>query len=97
MGAGLLGEDLLRAQRHADGRLGGQPKRLIQRVGMQTLASAQDTGHRLVGDSDDVVQRLLLGQRAPGGLHVRPHEQRARIPGGIAIAHDRGPHAPGGA
>ncbi len=94
--ARLVGQDLLGAQRHADGGFRRQAERLVHRVGVQTLASAQHAGHGLVGHADDVVQRLLLGQRTAGRLHVRPHEQRAVILRAVALAHRRRPDAAGG-
>ncbi len=45
--ARLVRDDLLRAQRHADGFLGRQPQGLVHAVGVQGLRPAQDGGQRL--------------------------------------------------
>ncbi len=66
--AGLVGEDLLRAQRDLHRFLGGERQRLVHRVGVQRLRPAEHRGHRLVGDAHDVVRRLLRGERHAGGL-----------------------------
>ena len=40
---------------------------------MQALGAAEDGGQRLVGDADDVVERLLGGQGDAAGLGVEAH------------------------
>jgi hypothetical protein len=45
--AGLVGDDLLGAQRDAGGLLGGQGERLVHGVGVQALRAAEHAGERL--------------------------------------------------
>src|SRR5690606_34396231 len=77
--AGLVREDLLGAERDADGLLGGQRERLVHRVRVQRLRAAEHRGQRLVGDAHDVVLGLLRDQADAGGLRVR-----AQAPGLLA-------------
>jgi hypothetical protein len=67
---GLEGEDLLRAQRDLHRLLGRERERLVHGVGVQRLRAAEHRRERLVGDADDVVLRLLRGQRHAGRLRV---------------------------
>ena len=60
MNSGFMGQNLLGSQRHSNRGFGGQTKGFIHRVGMKTLTTAKNTRHRLVGHSDNIVQRLLL-------------------------------------
>src|SRR5690606_5084332 len=95
--ARLVREDLLGAERDADGLLGGQRERLVHGVGVQRLRAAEHRGERLVGDAHDVVLRLLRDQADAGGLRVR-----AQAPGLLAlravdVAHAARPDAAGGA
>ena len=60
-------------------RVGRQPQRLVERVRVQTLRTAQHRGHRLIGGAHDVVVRVLLGQRHAGRLTVSPQHERRRI------------------
>src|SRR6266404_1842272 len=55
--AALLGDDLLRPQRHHDRLLARQRQGLVHRVGVQRLHAAEDAGERLDRDPDDVVHR----------------------------------------
>ena len=71
--AGLVGDDLLRAQRDPHRLLGGQRERLVVGVGVQRLRAAQHAGQRLDRRARDVVQRLLGGQRHARRLHVGAH------------------------
>ena len=95
--AGLVGDDLLGAQRDLDRVLGRQRERLVVGVGVQRLRAAQDAGERLDRRADDVVQRLLGGQRHPGGLHVGAHEPGARVARPEGVAQLAGPDPPRGA
>jgi hypothetical protein len=90
-----VGEDLLRAQGDRHGFLGRQAEGLVHGVGVQALAPAEHAGHRLVRHADDVVQRLLLGERASGGLHVGLHPPRALVLRAVAVLHHAGPDATG--
>ena len=94
--AGLVGDDLLRPQRDATPppRSGGD--RLIEGVGVERLGAPEDPGERLDRHADDVVHRLLLGQRGPGGLHVEAHQQRATAWGAERLPHLARPDSPGG-
>ena len=64
---------------------------------MQRLAAAENGGERLNGDPDDVVFRLLRRKGRARRLRVEAQEQRTRIFGVEAVAHDFGPQAAGGA
>ena len=64
---------------------------------MQRLRAAQHGGHRLNRGADDVVLRLLRGQRGSGGLGVEAQHPRARILRLEVLAHDARPHAARGA
>ena len=74
--AGLVGDDLLGAQRDLGGALGGQRERLVEAVGVQRLRAAADGGEALQRDAHDVVLRLLGGQRHAAGLRVEAQHQR---------------------
>ena len=91
----LVGEHLLGAKRDAHGRFAGQRERLVHRVGVERLAAAEDRGEGLDGDADDVVLRLLGGERAPRGLGMEAKHLGARVPGLEALAHDARPHPAG--
>ena len=71
--------------------LGGQRERLVQGVGVQRLGAAQHRRERLDRRAHDVVDRLLGGQRAAGGLGVEAQHPGARVPGAVALAHHLGP------
>ena len=92
-----MGDDLLRAQGDPRARLGGQRERLVPAVGVQGLAAAQHGGQGLERDADDVVVRLLGGQRGTGRLGVEPQGPRARVFGLEPLLHSPGPEAAGGA
>ena len=77
--AGFVRDDLLRAQRDRRGFLGRQRQRFVERVGMQRVGAAQHGGQRLQRGADDVVVRLLRGQRHAGGLGVEAQLPRARV------------------
>ena len=89
--ARFMGEDLLGAERDADGALGGQAQRLVHRIRVQRLAAPEHRGERLHGDAHDVVFRLLRGQHAPGRLRVEAQRERAGIAGAEAFAHQPRP------
>src|SRR3954454_18261909 len=95
--AGLVGDDLLRAQRDPHRLLGRQRKRLVVGVRVQRLRAAEHAGERLDRRADDVVERLLGGERHARRLHVRAHEPRARVARAVRLAHLARPDAPGGA
>ena len=96
-GPGLVADDLLRAQGDLRRALGWQRQRLVEAVGVQRLGAAAHGREALQGDPDDVVLRLLGGQRHATGLRVKAKTPRALILGAEALAHDRGPHPPRGA
>ena len=89
--AGLVGDDLLRAERDPDRLLGRQRQRLVERVRVQRLGAAEDAGERLDRGADDVVERLLRGQRHAGGLRVEPHQERALVLGAVGVTQLAGP------
>ena len=78
-GAGLVGEDLLGAQRDLGGALARQRERLVVAVGVQRLRAAADGREALQRDADDVVDRLLGGQRDAAGLGVEADRLRLRV------------------
>src|SRR5208337_2694049 len=92
--AGLVGDDLLRAQGDQRRFFGGQRQRFIHRIGVQRLATAEDRGQRLDGHAHDVVFGLLRGERRPSRLRVKPQQQRTWILGPETIAHDFCPQPP---
>ena len=95
--AGLVGDDLLGAQRDADRLLGGQRERLVVGVGVQRLRAAEHAGQRLDRRAHDVVERLLGGERHARGLRVEAHEPRARVLGAEGLAQLARPDPPRGA
>ena len=75
--AALVGDDLLRAQRERR-RLGGrQRQRLVERVGVERVGAAEHRRQRLQRRPDDVVVRLLRGQRHAGRLAVEAQLPRS--------------------
>ena len=54
---------------------------------MQRLRTAEHARERLDRRADDVVQRLLRGERHAGRLHVGAHEQRALVLRAVRVAH----------
>ena len=68
--AGFFRDDLLGAQRDQCRLVGRQCQRLIVSISMQTLCAAENTGQRLNRNPNDVVERLLHGQRNSRGLRV---------------------------
>ena len=70
----------------------GRLKRLDVHVGDRVKGGSQ-RGQRLHGGADDVVVRLLRGQRTAGGLCVKAHPQRTGIFCAEAVTHHFGPDA----
>src|SRR6267378_9207 len=95
--AGFVGEDLLGAEGDERGVFSGQGERFVHGIGVEGLAAAENGGEGLNRDADDVVFRLLCGERRAGGLRVEAQHQRARIFCAEAIHHDVRPEAAGGA
>ena len=81
----------MRAQGDLRRLLGREGERFIAAVGVQRLAAAEDGGHGLVGDADDVVLRLLRGQGRAGRLRVEAQSQGAQILWRVALPHQHGP------
>ena len=73
---------------------GGQPQRLVARVGVQRLRAAQHRRQRLQRHAHDVVLRLLRRQRRAAGLRVEAQLQRIRVLRAKAIAHEARPQPP---
>ena len=69
--AGFCGNDLLRSERDSRRLFCRQRQRLVASVAVQRLRPAKHCRQRLDGDADDVVVRLLGGQRAAGRLRVK--------------------------
>ena len=83
--AALLDEEELGVARDAGGEGGRQRQRLVERVGVQRLGVALRRRHRLDLGADDVVERVLRGQRparrlAVGAQRQRLHPTSARSP-----------------
>ena len=94
---GLLHDHLLGAQRDL-GRLGaGQRQHLVERVGVQRVGAAEHRGQRLDRRPDDVVVRLLRGQRDAGGLGVEAQPLRLLGRRAVDVAQPAGPDPAGGA
>ena len=74
--------------------LGRQRQRLVAAVAVQRLRAAEHRGQRLQRDADDVVVRLLRGERAAGRLRVEAQLLRARVRRAEAVAHDVRPQPP---
>src|SRR5262249_21924706 len=87
-------DHLLGSQRNAGGMFGGQSQRLVHRIGMQRLGSAQYRGQRLDGSPNDVDFRLLSGQCRAAGLGMKSQSHGARISCAEAVPHYAGPHPP---
>ena len=90
-------DDLLRAQRERGGELGGQRPSLVERIRVQRLRAAQHRRERLQGGADDIVVRLLRGERAAGGLRVETQSPGACVLRSEALAHRLVPDAARGA
>ena len=73
--AGLVGDDLLGAQRDARRPLGRQPERFVEAVGVQALRPPSTAASGLDRDADDVVLGLLRGERRAAGLGVEAQHQ----------------------
>ncbi len=95
--ARLVGDHLLRAQRDANGVLGRERERLVERVRVQALRAAEHGGQRFERGADDVDLGLLRRERDARRLRVEAHEQRARVARAIAVAQLPRPDATGGA
>ena len=87
-------EQLLRSQRDSRAPLARQRERLVEPIGVNRLRAAADRGERLDGDADDVVLRLLGGQRRTARLRVETKRLRPRVGRSEAVAHDARPQAP---
>ena len=81
--------------RNANGGLGRKSERFIHGIRVETLAATKHTRHGLIRNPHNVVERLLLGQRAPGCLHVRAHQHGSFVCRAEAIAHDVSPNSAG--
>ena len=75
-----------RATRHR--LLGRQRQRLVVGVGVQRLGAAEHRRHRLQRGADDVVERLLGGQRDAGGLGVEAQPHRLLALGAVGVSKD---------
>ena len=74
--------------------LARQRQRLVVRVRVDRLRAPRDRGQRLDRDPDDVVLRLLGGERRPARLRVEAERRRARVRRAETLAHDPGPQPP---
>jgi hypothetical protein len=93
-GAGLVGDDLLRAQRDAHRLLGRDRERLVHAVGVQALRAAEHRGERLQARAHDVDLVLRLGERRGRRLAVEAQAHRLGVLRAEALLHDLGVDAP---
>ncbi len=94
--ASLVGQDLLRPQGQSGRLLSRQRQRLVPRVRVQALGSAQDRGEGLDGGPHDVVVDRPCGQRGSRRLNVKTACHRTNVRCTEPLAHDPGPHPTGG-
>ena len=80
-GAGLLLQQQLGVAGDAGREVGRQRQRLVEGVGVQRLGVPLGGGHRLDAGAGDVVERVLRGQRPPGGLRMGAQRLRFRVLG----------------
>ncbi len=95
--AGLLEDQLLRAQRELRRVLGRQRVGLVVAVRVQRLRATEHGGERLHRRAHDGVERLLRHQRNAGGLRVGAQQPRPRVLRAEPLAHQLRPHPPAGA
>ncbi|CAB5392094.1 unnamed protein product [Rhizophagus irregularis] len=76
---GLFLQHDLRVARDPGGEIGRQRDRLVERIGVERLRPAQHRRHRLDRGADDVVIRVLLGQRNARRLAMRAQHLRALV------------------
>ena len=95
--ARLVRDHLLGSQGDADGVLGRERERLVERVRVEALRAAEHGGHRLEGGPHDVHLGLLRGERDAGRLRVEAHEERALVARAVAVAQLARPDAARGA
>src|SRR6267378_3357554 len=95
--AGFVGEDLLGSEGDERGVFGGKCERFVHRIRVQGLAATENGGEGLNRDADDIVFRLLRGERRAGGLRVETEHQGTRIFCSETFRHDAGPETAGGA
>ena len=86
----FLGQDQLGVARDPRREIGRQRDRLVEAVGVQRLRPAKHRRQRLDRGADDIVVRVLLGQRHAAGLAMRAQQLRLlRL--GAKVAHDPRP------
>ena len=95
--AGLECQDLLRAKRDSDRVHRRQPQRLVVGRRGECLDATEDRGHRLVGDPDDVVQRLLCRLGTAEGVAEDIGAQALGVLRVEAGLEELVPHPPSGA
>ncbi len=91
----LISKDLLGPDRDLRRTLGRQRQRLIKPIGVQRLRAATNRCERLQRNTNNVVLRLLRGQRHPTSLGMKPQLQRPLIPRAEPLTHDLRPHPAG--
>ena len=91
---GLEGQHLLCPQRQQGGLLGRQGVRLVERVGVQRLRSAQNGGQGLNRRTNKIHPRLLGRQRHARRLRVETQLPRTLVLRTEAIPHQPGPDFP---
>src|SRR5205807_457584 len=75
--ASLVGQNLLRTKCDLYGLLAGKCERLVHRIRVQRLRAAEHRRHCLEGGADDVVLRLLRGERTSRRLRMKAKCKRA--------------------
>src|SRR3546814_4199574 len=69
----------LRVAGDPGGEIGGKRDRFVKRVGMKALGAAKHRRHRFDRGADDVVVRVLLGQRHRSEEHTSELQSLMRI------------------
>lgn len=77
--AGFFLQDDLSVASNAGGELGRKSEGLVERVGVQRLRSTENGCHRFDGCANNVVVRILSGQRPTRSLTVRSKGQRLAV------------------
>ena len=93
--AAFVLQDQLGITRDAAGEFGGERNGLVEAVGMEALRAAQGRGQGLDGGADDVVVRVLLGERDARGLAMGAQHLGAGLLG-AKPGHDLAPELPRG-
>src|SRR5581483_5975924 len=89
--ADLVGHDLLGADGDLAGFVGGDADGFVVGADLHRLHPAAQRGQHLRRAAHDVVQRLLVGHRAAGGVAGDPQPHGTLVGGAAAVAQGAGP------